>query len=154
MSFEQLLRAKRLRPHEPSQSEIRDLTEGAFRDLRHVQESSDLDWRFIAAYSAALSLATVPLVASGFRAQGAGHHVTVIAALPESLGPEAAELAAALNEFRALRNKALYDQPYIVTADRVRALLAVVDELQQLVLQWLAEHHRELLPEGLAGGEQ
>ncbi|MFW6156904.1 MAG: hypothetical protein ACOC7J_06270 [Armatimonadota bacterium] len=148
MSFEDLLQANRLRPHEPTLSEIRDLIDGALRDLRHVAATTDSDdWRFIAAYSAALSLATVPLVASGYRASGPGHHATVIKALPASIGAQVQELSVYLDECRALRNKALYDQPHIATPSKVKELLEAVDELQKCVLTWLAEQHPELLPE-------
>lgn len=148
MSFEELLRAKSLRPHKPTVSEIRDLADSALRDLRHVAATTDSDdWRFIAAYSAALSPATIPLAASGYRASGPGHHVTVINALPASLGEDAQELAIYLNECRALRNKALYDQPYLVTPGKVRELVSALQELQQRVLAWLAEEHPELLPD-------
>ncbi len=147
MSLDDLLRAKRLITHEPSVREIRDLIDKAERDLRHAETVHDSeDWRFIVVYNAGLSLATIPLAALGFRASGPGHHVTVITALPASLGEDAHELMLHLNEARALRNRALYDQPHIVTADRVDELLDSVEELRRLVLAWLAEEHPELLP--------
>ncbi len=153
MSLNDLLRTKRLRPHEPTTSEMKHLLDSALRDLRHVRQAADTDWRFIAAYSAALSLATIPLAASGFRATGAGHHVTIIAALPAILGPDVQELEAYLQECRSLRNKAMYDQPYLVTAENVRELVQAVDELQQRVLAWLADEHPELVPQKRAGTE-
>ena len=76
--------------------------------------------------------------------------MTIIAALPASLGPDSHELMAYLNECRALRNKALYDQPYLVTAEKVSELLQAADELQALVIAWLAAEHPGLLPSGRA----
>jgi len=148
MSFDELLQAKRLRPHEPTAEEIGDLFDRAMRDLQHARQTTDSqDWRFIAAYSAARAIATVPLAASGFRASGPGHHATVIAALPASLGPDALGLKAYLNQCRALRNRALYDEAHLVTAERVEELLEAVADLRRLVLTWLAENHPDLLPE-------
>ena len=153
MSFEDFLRRNRLRPHEPTVTEIRDLIDSALRDLRHVAATTDSDdWRFIAAYSAALSLATIPLAASGYRASGPGSHVTTINALPAALGTDVRELSVYLSECRALRNRALYDQPHLVTSSKVSELIEAVDELQERVLAWLAEEHPELQPEGREQG--
>ncbi|MEA3401502.1 MAG: hypothetical protein U9R79_09715 [Armatimonadota bacterium] len=148
MSFDELLRARRLRPHETTPEEIAALFARARRDHRHARVSTDSeDWRFIAGYSAALSLATIPMVASGYRASGPGHHVTVITALPASLGSEAQELTRYLNECREVRNQALYEKPGLATKDQVENLLSAVEELRARVLAWLEENRPELLPD-------
>ncbi len=148
MSFDELLRARRLTHHEPNASEIEALLKRVQRDVHHARVSSDSeDWRFIAAYSAALALATIVVAASGFRARGAGHHVTIMAALPAALGDEATEMARYLNECRDLRNALLYDEPGPVTPEQVARLIAEAERLRECVLAWLEEHHPDLLPE-------
>lgn len=152
MSFDGLLATKRLAPHETSPAEVDALLRRVERDLRHARLSSDSeDWRFIAAYSAALSLATIVLAASGFRARGAGHHLTTISALPFALGDEARATSEYLNECREIRNEVLYDTPGRVERAEVERLMAEVELLRERVLTWLAEQHAELLPEGDGG---
>ena len=147
-SFDDLLAVKRLAPHEPTAAEVDALLRRAERDLRHALVSADSeDWRFIAAYSAALALATVVLAASGFRARGAGHHLTTIGALPLGLGNEVAVASSYLNDCRELRNEVLYDEPGGVKRAEVERLIGEVERLRGHVLAWLAEQHPDLLPE-------
>jgi hypothetical protein len=148
MSFEDFLRAKRLRRHETSPEEIGHLLLRAQRDLEHARVSEDSqDWRFIAAYSAALSLCAIPVVASGYRASGPGHHVTIIKALPAAFGPEATKLMNYLDDCRELRNQVLYEKPGLIAVEEVDQLMSVVVRLRESVLAWLAEEHPSLLPD-------
>lgn len=149
MSFEDLRRSRRLRPHDTSPEEIRGLLQKARRDLQHARVADDSeDWRFIAAYSAALSLCTIPVAASGYRASGPGHHATIIYALSASFGSEAVKLMNYLDDCRELRNEALYEKPGLASVEEVEQLITVVEKLREFVLAWLAEEHPKLLPEG------
>ncbi len=85
----------------------------------------------------------IPLVASGFRSRGAGHHVTVVAAL----GPAEDDFARALDRCRAKRNEALYDSINVATEKDVLRLIEATKQFEARVLAWLAEHHPDLLPE-------
>lgn len=89
----------------------------------------------------------IPLVASGFRSRGAGHHVTVVATLSAALGPAEDDFARALDRCRAKRNEALYDSINVATENDVLRLIEATKQFEPRVLAWLAEHHPDLLPD-------
>ncbi len=73
--------------------------------------------------------------------------MTIIKALPVSLGPKAMKLMNYLDHCRELRNEALYEKPGLASVEEVEQLMSVVGKLRKWLLTWLAEEHPELLPE-------
>jgi len=104
-----------------------------------------LDRRFVAAYHAALSLATAVLAAGGYRAGGEAHHATVFKTLPLVIS-ETEHLARYYDTCRRKRNRALYDRVGQVSDDEVAELINSVREFATEVKRWLQEHHPELYP--------
>lgn len=98
MSFDDLLKAGRIRPLSATRQDVHLLLSRARLQLADARiEATSLDGRFTAAYHAALNLATIPLLASGFRPSGAGHHVTIVAGLRAALGPNEGDFAKMLD---------------------------------------------------------
>ena len=148
MSLSDLQGEGRLRRHRPSPEETANLLRRAQRDLQDAQvPATSLDGRFVAAYHAALSLATAVLAAGGYRAGGEAHHATVFKALSLVMGEDARATAAYYDTCRRKRNRALYDQVGQVSGDEVDGLTDSVREFMRQVKQWLEQHHPELYPD-------
>lgn len=136
-----------LRRHRASGQEVADLLDVVERDLGDAQATViSLDRRFATAYSAALTLATVVLAASGYRvAAQRGHHAVTLQALPAIMGDSVRDLAVYLDSCRSLRNRSDYDRVGVVSASDVTELLDETAVFRQQVRGWLSETHPELL---------
>lgn len=140
MGLDEWLRQGRLRQHRPSLQELEDLLGLADRSLADARvEGVSADGRFSAAYTAALSLATIPLCILGYRTRGTGHHALTFASLAETLGPDCAEFARYLNLCRSKRNETEYRRAGTIQEAAVAELIEVVTELRALVEAWLGE---------------
>jgi hypothetical protein len=146
MSLTDWLKDGWLRPHQTNQDEISRLFDVIERDLRVSGDANvDEDWRFVAAYNAALQCAAVALYASGFEAPkgGGAHHRTI-----ESLAlttVEKAEVIDALQAFRAKRAGAVYEMIGIASSSEIRELRESATKLRDRVRDWLKRTHPELL---------
>ena len=148
MSWEGLVEEKKLQPHETSASEVADLLKVADRGLKDAESGSiSLDLRFMAAYNAALSLATIALAAGGYRTTGLAHHATTFLALPLARGEEFRQLARYLDSCRRKRNLAEYRRVGEVTESELAQLLRITHQFRRDLLDWLFAEHPEFSPE-------
>ena len=147
LRLDDLLAGGRLKRHSPSQAETGDLLALAERQLSDASVTGlSPDGRFAAAYSAALTLATVVVRANALRVAAApGHHRLTIDLLPVFMGDQQRRGATYLDACRRKRNVAQYDRSDTVTPAEAQALRAAARELREEVLAWLAEAHPELL---------
>ena len=146
MSLEKWLEYGWLKREPSSPNEIQGLLGIVQRSLddAKVEAISD-DLRFIAAFTAALTVATVALRASGFRtATQAGHHVKTIESLELTLQAEPG-LVQTLKTFNSKRNKSFYDMAGAVTEQELRQMIKLATELQRQVKDWVNLTHPELL---------
>jgi len=145
--LDDLLATGRLKKHSPSPAETGDLLALAERQLADASAAGlSPDGRFAAAYSAALTLATAIVRASGYRVASApGHHRLTIELLPVLLGDQQRRGATYLDACRRKRDVAEHEHVEAITLAESRALLATVRELQEEALAWLAEEHPELV---------
>ncbi|MCD6350748.1 MAG: hypothetical protein J7M26_01405 [Armatimonadetes bacterium] len=96
------------------------------------------------AYHAALALAMAVLAASGYRARGPAHHVTLFEALPLVMGEDVGAISEYLDVCRQKRHQALYGKLGQVTETQVREIVEVVRVLGVTVRSWLAAYRPEL----------
>jgi len=135
------------RRREPtSPGEIKDLlgiVERSLADSKVEVVSTDL--RFIAAFNAALCVATTALRASGHRTvTQAGHHVKTI----ESLELTVKASSKVIQRFKTLnnkRNKSVYDVAGGVSDQELEAIVKLANELKDSTIAWLQRFHPELL---------
>lgn len=148
MRLRRLLHEGHLREQAASGQEIADLVEVADRAL-HDAEVPQLsaDGRYITAYSAALTLATIVVRASGYRAAGSAHHWGTFIVLPDLLGATAQERAEYFDESRRKRNRATYGRAGEIDEDESARMVATVRAFRAEVLDWLRANHPELLPQ-------
>lgn len=134
-----------LRPHKTSAKEIADLLRIVERDLRDASSSISTDWQFGISYNAALKLCTVLLYASGYKPEKTLQHYRTIQALPLILGQHYKEDAKYLDTCRNKRNIAEYDYVGGVSPDDVTELSEFINELREVIMQWLKEKHPQLI---------
>jgi hypothetical protein len=141
-NLEQWARNGWLRPHKPTNSEIRDLMAIVERDLKDARGDLSLDWKFGIAYNAVLKLCTVLLHKSGFRPERNLAHYRTLQALPLILSSYDAKDADYLDACRKHRNTAEYDSVGTISQSEVVELLEFAEELRSRVLQWLELYSR------------
>jgi hypothetical protein len=117
--------------------------ERSLADAKVGAVSTDL--RFIAAFNAALSVATTALPASGHRtATQAGHHVKTIESLELTI-TASPKLMQRFKTFNNKRNKSVYDVAGAVSDQELEAMVKLAYELKDNILAWLRKLHPELL---------
>ena len=135
-----------LRREPTASGEIKDLlgiVDRALADCTVGAVSTDL--RFIAAFSAALTLATTALRATGHRtATQAGHHVKTIESLELTI-QASPKLIQRFKTFNNKRNKSSYDVAGAVSDQELGAMVKLARKLKESTVAWLHASHPELL---------
>lgn len=146
MTLEDWLKEDKLKAHKTSSKEIQSLFKVIDRDIADAGiTATSADRRFATAYNAALQLATVVLLASGYRVTASkGHHFVTLSSLPLTMGKSAIPRANYLNVCRQARNKTDYDRAGVTEEEEVEELLAEVSQFRRDVLNWLAKNHPHL----------
>jgi hypothetical protein len=134
-----------LRSHTTGRQEIEGLLGIVERDLTDARGNISADWRFGIAYNAALRLCTILLYAEGYRPERSLQHYRSIQALAVILGDDAREDVDYLEVCRKKRNVIEYDAAGSVTERDADELTEFALGLRSRVLEWLKEHHAELL---------
>jgi hypothetical protein len=146
MTWTDWLREGRLEPHKAARGEIAALRRAAERSLRD-SALPDLspEGRFQLAYGAALDIATVAVLAAGYRVRArVGHHQLVLEAAAVALGPESDSLLSYLDLCRRRRNTISYEGDE-VGDEQAQELLRETGRFAALVKAWLEHRHRDLL---------
>jgi hypothetical protein len=135
-----------LRREPTSPGEIKDLlgiVERSLADSKVEVVSTDL--RFIAAFNAALCVATTALRASGHRTvTQAGHHVKTIESL-ELTVKASSKVIQRSKTLNNKRNKSVYDVAGGVSDQELEAKVKLANELKDSAIAWLHRFHPELL---------
>lgn len=102
------------------------------------------DLRFVAAFTAALTVATVALRASGYRtAAQVGHHLKTIESLDFTMNADP-KVIQKLKTFNNKRNRSVYDMAGVVSDQEVNDISKLATELYKQVKSWLEKSHPEL----------
>ena len=135
-----------LRREPTSPDEIKSLLGIVERSLADAKvEAVSTDLRFIAAFNAALCVATLALRATGHRTvTQAGHHVKTIESLELTLKPKA-NIIQKLKTFNNKRNKSVYDVAGAISDQELEGMVSLVNELKDGAMAWLRQIHPELL---------
>jgi len=103
------------------------------------------DLRFVAAFTAALTAATIALRAAGYRTvTQTGHHTKVIESLELTIGADP-KLIQKLKVFSNKRNKSIYDVAGAVSDQEMKEIVKLAAELHDQVSSWLRKSHPGLL---------
>lgn len=126
--------------HEPSSKpEIQRLLEKIATKLTDSRNQTvSLETRFDIAYEALLQIGLVALRSHHLRPNSrGGHHVIALQTLPLTIGYPHEKLRL-LEEFRKQRAAGLYDGTFTPSESELNELIAVVSELQSLLMSWLS----------------
>ena len=128
-----------LRKHQTSAQEIKSVLSLAERDIEEAsREVMSIDWRFNIAYNAGLQLATIALLAAGYRAgRGDSKHYRVIQALPLVMGEKYTALKNYLDNCRRKRNVSAYDAVGTISEKEAVDLLKTVKDFKIELEGWL-----------------
>jgi hypothetical protein len=145
MNLKRWLADNRLRVHKTNKREIRDFFALVQRDLDDASYTElSPDRRFMIAYDAALTLATIPLYCAGYETHGGGHHWMTFKLLPEVMGKAYSEMADYLDLCRTKRNVGTYDRGGQISSVEAEELISEVIRFRDEVHGWVLEHHPEL----------
>lgn len=135
-----------LRIHRPDRNEIAGKLDVVHRDLRFSGDpAGDPDWRFVAAFNAALQSATVALLASGYDLpKGTGSHQRMIDTLKYTIAADSA-LVDELQAFRGKRGGTVYESVGIASKTEIDEMRELAVKLNLLVDVWMKAHHKDLL---------
>ncbi len=146
MSLEKWVEYGWLRREPTSPNEIKGLlgiVERSLADSRVDAVSTDL--RFIAAFNAALCVATTALRASGYRTvTQAGHHVKSIESLELTIKADP-KLIQKFKTFNNKRNKSVYDVAGAGSDQELEGIVRLANELKDSTLAWMQTVHPDLL---------
>jgi hypothetical protein len=134
-----------LRREPTSPGEIKDLLGIVERSLGDSKvDAVSIDLRFVAAYNAALTVATIALRGSGHRTvTQAGHHVKTIESL-ELTVKASSKVIQRFKTFNNKRNKSVYDVAGAVSDQELEAVVKLATELKDSTITWLKKSHPEL----------
>ena len=146
MSLEKWVEYGWLRSEPTSPNEIKSLLGIVDRSLTDSKvEAVSTDLRFIAAFNAALCIATLALRATGHRTvTQAGHHVKTIESLEFTLKPNAT-IIQKFKTFNNKRNKSVYDVAGAISDQELDSMIGLASELKQKTMAWLREVHPKLI---------
>jgi hypothetical protein len=146
MSLEKWVEYGWLRREPTSPSEVRDLLGIVERSLADSKvEAVSTDLRFIAAFNAALCVATTALRASGHRTvTQARHHVKTIESLELTI-KASPKIIQRFKTFNNKRNKSVYDIAGAVSDQELQAVVKLANELKDGTIAWLQKFYPELL---------
>lgn len=132
-----------LREHKTSPQEINGILSLVERDIEDAsREVISIDWQFNIAYNAGLQLATISLLAAGYRAgRGESKHYRVIQALPLVMGEQYSTLRNYLDNCRRKRNVSEYAAAGTISEKEAEDLLQTVKEFKITVESWLKKNH-------------
>ena len=141
VSLGNLLKTGQLKEHPPDSAEIQRLLAAAARNLADARVTNiSPETRFDAAYKAIMQAALAALMAHGYRpdTKRPGHHMTVVQALPLTIGLAAARVTV-LDTLRRQRNVSDYTGQDIDDSS-VEHCVAEADRLLKDVTGWLNEN--------------
>jgi hypothetical protein len=107
----------------------------------------DDDWRFVAAYNAALQCAAAAMKASGYEAtKGGGAHHHTIESLRLTIGDDGT-LVVPLQAFRAKRGGGIYEETDIASEQEIIELRQLAGDLFHRVRAYVQQQYPHLTPE-------
>lgn len=146
MSLEKWVEYGWLRREPTSPNEIKSLLGIVDRSLADSKvEAVSTDLRFIAAFNAALCIATLALRATGHRTvTQAGHHVKTIESLELTMKPNA-KIIQKFKTFNNKRNKSVYDVAGAISDQELESMILLASELKKNTIVWLQKVHPKLM---------
>jgi hypothetical protein len=146
MSLRDWLDSRWIVRHDPDPAEVAELFGVVTRDLQDAAVPRlSADWRLGIAYNAALQLATMALVAEGYRTGRERAHERTIQSLRYTVGIPQARIDL-VDAVRRKRNLINYEHAGTTSDSEAAEFHSAVIALRGDVIDWLRRKHRVLLP--------
>lgn len=135
MTYEKLIRQRRITAYSPSEKEIQRLLEIASRDLSTAQSTIDVnpDWAYTISYNAMLQSSRALMLRKGFRPRGPSQHTTVVQFVKQTVGEDHQNLATHFDHMRRKRNRLIYDMANLVGKKECQNALLLAREFVALL---------------------
>lgn len=135
MSYQGLLKEGKIKIHQASSEEIRDVLEVADRDLSFAKDSMthNWDWAFTIAYNAALSASRAYMYKLGYRPSSAESHKTVWRFMLLALPEQHHDRINFFNRMRVKRNRNLYDHVGLISQTEVAQIIASAERHAEVI---------------------
>ena len=146
MTWQELLKAKRVQRHKTSKHELDGLRAVVERDLKDASLAGlSEDRRFATAYNCVLQLAKMAIACAGYRVTARrGHHENTFVALGLAVGPPVAKLVQYFDACRRKRNLVDYHLAHVVTETELDELLENAAEFRTMIEDCIAKNHPQL----------
>lgn len=142
MSWQKLLKERRVKPHETSRQELDDLRALVERDLADASlPGLSPDRRFATAYNAVLQTAKMVIACEGYRVAGIGHHQMTFEVIELAMGPHVADLADYFDTCRRKRNLVDYDMANVASETEAQELMDEAKKFRDMAEDWIARHY-------------
>ena len=139
MSYDELLRSRRIRKERISKKEARQALARAERDLgaARAMMAEDWDWAFAIAYDAVFQASRAYMFARGYRPASAESHKNTFAFMRLAMGKECGTLLRYFDRMRVKRHRAIYDVAGLITETEARNLFEKAEGFVKLVREEL-----------------
>lgn len=130
MSYQDLLREGKIKPHQSFYEEIKSMLEVADRDINFAKQSiaHSWDWAFTIAYNASLSVSRAYMYHLGYRPSTPEGHKTVWRFMLLTLPKEYHDRINFFDHMRIKRHKNLYDHVGLISETEVRQIISSAEE--------------------------
>jgi hypothetical protein len=146
MTWQELLKTRRVQRHKTSKRELDGLRAVVERDRKDASlPGLSEDRRFATAYNCVLQLAKMAIACAGYRVTAKqGHHENTFVALELAVGPPVAKLVKYFDICRRKRNLVDYSLANVVTETELAELLEKAAEFRTTIEGWIAKNHPHL----------
>ena len=141
MSFDELLKSRRIRKERISKREVQQALQRAERDLgaARAMMAEDWDWAFAIAYDAVFQASRAFMFAQGYRPASAESHKNTFAFMRLAMAKESEMLLRYFDRMRVKRHRAIYDVAGLITETEAKNLFAKAEAFVTLVQGKLSE---------------
>jgi len=137
MPYDRLLKSNRIKPHQASQNEIKQLLQLATRDLstaiRNLEEAPD--WAYSIAYNSILQAGRALMFFEGYRPRGGEQHATVVEFVEERMGTAYATQVQLIDQMRRKRHRVIYEVAGLVSKKESEQAIAFAREFVEKITE-------------------
>ena len=137
MPYDRLVKSNRIKLHQASQNEIKQLLQLAKRDLstaiRNLEEAPD--WAYSIAYNSILQAGRALMFFDGYRPRGGEQHATVVEFVEERLGDAYAADVRLFDQMRRKRHRVIYEVAGIVSKKEAEQAIAFAKEFLEKITE-------------------
>ena len=144
MPYDRLLKSNRIKPHQASQNEIKQLLQLALRDLstatRNLEEAPDCAYSI--AYNSILQAARALMYFDGYRPRGGEQHATVVEFVEERMGTAYATQVQLFDQMRRKRHRVIYEVAGLVSKKEAEQAIAFAKEFVEKITEIITGQSR------------